>query len=874
MTKLRKKEPSKTGDHQHHHSRHHQHRKKTPRVHRENVNPDSEIITKQKNMVPSQSDDKLKRRPSKKKSSSTLKKKSSSIPADHRKIIRKQKALNKDLPPLPPQSGKNSTNIDTAKTESLLSVDCYENDMLSIVMNKEKRGVIEENFHFENYLDDEEEVQQRYQQPEGGSSTSSLSVPTNSSDFEDDEDEQNPESSSQQTPKEFDTPATSTFSSLSGSSPKLLQQQQQTNAEEQKDINKKFNIIRELVSTEKTFASDLSIIMDIYLEKLKLDKYTGYISKQDINLLALNINEIMSLSNDLYSDLVKTIPSYVFSAPLDDKDHHLINIETSIGQVILDYIPKIEQVYKYYCEKNQSQMNAFYRIKALASPVIDNWIQECWEDSKDLTTAWTLDALLIKPVQRLLKYPLLLSQLVECTHKTHVDYQSTEKASQEIKACADRIDSQEISSCSCQEKHKELLQLKDDINADAELEALLFDFMHKQKNLNQLIKSIKASSDETKNHFDINLSLGESWLDWVSSSAIDGAYDEDENNNGEGAGEKEESRPRLSLERYKQYASLSSDFSSKLLTSFTSRVDEEVLKPLDDVKSLFDSTENLINERRKCHYSYSKYLHSKFPSHHQHHQSIESASSTATSNTNLTPSTSTRHHSSNRSSNNNSNSLDFRQVKNQADLFIKYHNSMKDGLPDLFCLSNQMVDACLGKFAHIQQSWFKQSADSMAKIFDIKVNDIRDFSSTRDPIVENFQETVLSKNGPDETIKGFNIFNNNSNDKNDNNNNDSDDDSGSMDFIEEFDWFQDDFDLISEGIKLSQQKGARSSTTNSSSPNNSDKNRKHSKTASAIFSGSPKKKKEVERKSSLLSLTSNLQRSVRHKGSRISGSDL
>jgi hypothetical protein len=35
------------------------------------------------------------------------------------------------------------------------------------------------------------------------------------------------------------------------------------------------------------------------------------------------------------------------------------------------------------------------------------WLEECRELASDLTNAWDLDSLLVKPVQRILKYPLI-----------------------------------------------------------------------------------------------------------------------------------------------------------------------------------------------------------------------------------------------------------------------------------------------------------------------------------------------------------------------------------------------------------------------------------------------------------------------------------
>lgn len=65
--------------------------------------------------------------------------------------------------------------------------------------------------------------------------------------------------------------------------------------------------------------------------------------------------------------------------------------------------------------------------------------KECKAFAEDLTNAWSLDSLLIKPVQRILKYPLLLHSLLGVTPSDHPDYPALVSAEKEIKLVADRI---------------------------------------------------------------------------------------------------------------------------------------------------------------------------------------------------------------------------------------------------------------------------------------------------------------------------------------------------------------------------------------------------------------------------------------------------
>lgn len=65
--------------------------------------------------------------------------------------------------------------------------------------------------------------------------------------------------------------------------------------------------------------------------------------------------------------------------------------------------------------------------------------QECKAVAEDLTNAWSLESLLIKPVQRILKYPLILHTLLEVTPADHPDYTALVWAEKEVRMVADRI---------------------------------------------------------------------------------------------------------------------------------------------------------------------------------------------------------------------------------------------------------------------------------------------------------------------------------------------------------------------------------------------------------------------------------------------------
>ena len=81
-------------------------------------------------------------------------------------------------------------------------------------------------------------------------------------------------------------------------------------------------------------------------------------------------------------------------------------------------IPRLQTTFQPYVAKHA---DALWRLEQLDAQ-LDDYIQMARSLSRHLTSAWNLDALLIKPVQRILKYPLLVEAILNHTPRTHPDF--------------------------------------------------------------------------------------------------------------------------------------------------------------------------------------------------------------------------------------------------------------------------------------------------------------------------------------------------------------------------------------------------------------------------------------------------------------------
>lgn len=100
--------------------------------------------------------------------------------------------------------------------------------------------------------------------------------------------------------------------------------------------------------------------------------------------------------------------------PDDAKDR-----QSSLGPVFSKNLESMKSAHEGYLRTSDNANKRLIQIQE--DPTVMVWLNECNEVAKDLTAAWNLDSLLIKPMQRLTKYPNLIAQMLEHTPADHPD---------------------------------------------------------------------------------------------------------------------------------------------------------------------------------------------------------------------------------------------------------------------------------------------------------------------------------------------------------------------------------------------------------------------------------------------------------------------
>lgn len=222
---------------------------------------------------------------------------------------------------------------------------------------------------------------------------------------------------------------------------------------EQKRLQKRRHVIMELLNTENSYHQDLKIIEDIY--KATVD---DFVSPEDKKTLFGNCDEIERFSLKFFDELRKAVTSIyqpakgtrwhgkrgsMSTTQSDGTGSSIDSIDeekdrgTTIGKCFMENLNYMELIYGNYL-KNHDAANQ--RLAALQSnPTVKCWLDECHNNASDITSAWDLDSLLVKPTQRVSKYPLILQQLLECTPANHPDHAALNAAAKDTIGMLTRI---------------------------------------------------------------------------------------------------------------------------------------------------------------------------------------------------------------------------------------------------------------------------------------------------------------------------------------------------------------------------------------------------------------------------------------------------
>ncbi|XP_009463518.1 PREDICTED: dynamin-binding protein [Nipponia nippon] len=187
---------------------------------------------------------------------------------------------------------------------------------------------------------------------------------------------------------------------LSSQTPSLETSSAATESPEQRMLEKRSKVIEELLQTERDYIRDL----EMCVERIMVPLQQAQMQNIDFEGLFGNIHVVISFSKQLLSTL---------------------EASDAIGPVFLAQRAELESVYRVYCQNHDEA------IALLETYEKDEKMQKLLLDLLDslrsLYSEWgctnyiNLGSFLIKPVQRVMRYPLLLMELLNATPEAHPD---------------------------------------------------------------------------------------------------------------------------------------------------------------------------------------------------------------------------------------------------------------------------------------------------------------------------------------------------------------------------------------------------------------------------------------------------------------------
>nr|XP_027204112.1 rho guanine nucleotide exchange factor 38-like isoform X3 [Dermatophagoides pteronyssinus] len=184
--------------------------------------------------------------------------------------------------------------------------------------------------------------------------------------------------------------------------------------------NQRECVITELLQTEKDYCHALNVCHHVFNSSI----YEAKKVNVDVDRLLSDMKSIIDVSKHL----IKSLENYA---------HNRAYVDQRVGICFLDLKFKINESYTQYCRNHDSvhSLLKFYEGNVISQ----SYIKNCLGRIQDQTNCFDLSSILIKPVQRILKYPLLLNELIKFTEEDHVDYEPLKMAFQMITDIATRI---------------------------------------------------------------------------------------------------------------------------------------------------------------------------------------------------------------------------------------------------------------------------------------------------------------------------------------------------------------------------------------------------------------------------------------------------
>ncbi|KAF2084176.1 Dbl homology domain-containing protein, partial [Saccharata proteae CBS 121410] len=513
-------------------------------------------------------------------------------------------------------------------------------------------------------------------------------------------------------------------SSASKSHEGLRAPREELDPDTRKRLTQRRHVARELLDTEAAYYQDIKVVEDIY-------KGTSHsvadVTDDDRKVLFGNCEDIVSFSMK-FTDSLKPAMASIYKlpksqrwdskrgsfstpagTPVDQPNggmgpvSDLNDRRTFIGSVFLEHMADMERVYSYYAQNHGAANTRLIELQQ--RPHVRQWLTECNNYAGDITSAWSLDALIVKPTQRLLKYSMLIEGLIKTTPEDHPDRETLVAANAEMLALCARVneskgqqelvekvagrgrkasDSKSLAapfSKAFGRKLKQQIGLSETSVEDPDYDAISQKFGGHFFQLQIVMRDVEKYVDDVQAWMDQNILLAtelDGWLDISQGSA-----------------------PELES-KWRKYAVTIRQVMQVCLTEHKAEVRQNVVQPIMTLWKYHERPQKLMNKRKKRLPEYSKYRNAK-----------------------------------------DCGAKPDKKTEEVALEFEAINASLKEDLPKLYAKTKTLIDACHKNLVWSQFTWYSSCYQKLQTVID-DVQSERTLKGGLDDVVSTFESDYRS----------------------------------------------------------------------------------------------------------------------------------
>ncbi|XP_071602777.1 uncharacterized protein [Heliangelus exortis] len=184
--------------------------------------------------------------------------------------------------------------------------------------------------------------------------------------------------------------------------------------------------VLEFVNTEASYGEDLRIIKEEFYLPMQA---AGLLSQEQLLGIFSNIQELIDL-NDNFLEILQEEIDQAF----DQGDDDLMTV--CIGEIFLEFVNMLP-AFQTYCLQQSSSVNMLNALEK-EKELLRIFLNVSQNDNTALRRM-NLRSFLMAPLQRVTKYPLLLSRIIKATTEYHPDHGSLREAKSRIESHLEHI---------------------------------------------------------------------------------------------------------------------------------------------------------------------------------------------------------------------------------------------------------------------------------------------------------------------------------------------------------------------------------------------------------------------------------------------------